>query len=112
MSFLGFATLINSLCGIPGVYIFGPILAAINPINPINWVIYLIYFAVLYYVPKIGSTFNTVNGVKSFGRAALWALLFYFITAYILYLIIYLVACRTAASVERSSTIVTRAMKE
>lgn len=112
MSFLAIATGLNFFCGIPGVTFIGPILAAINPINPINWIIYLILLAVLYYAPAVGSTFNTVNGAKSFGRAALWALLFYFIITYFLYLILILTICKGTASIARSSTVVSRAMKE
>lgn len=112
MAFLGAITGINYLCGIPGASIIVPLLAAINPINPINWIIYIVYLAVLYYVPKVGSVFNTSNGRKSLARAALWALVFYFITAYILYLILIFTVCGTSSVVEKKETIVARAMKE
>src|SRR5581483_6615587 len=96
---------IRTICGLPGVTFWGPILLEINPISLPNILLYVIILLSVYYGAQVDSWLNTVNGVKSWGRAALSAFIIYLIVAYILYFVLLLILCESVKAIPTTTMI-------
>lgn len=76
-------------CAIPGARAVGPIAASLVPLDPVNIACYVSWLLIL----KLSGAKWTTKLAPTWGKAALWAVPFYFGTAIPLYTVLFLIMC-------------------
>lgn len=91
--------IVQMLCGIPGSKIIGPLIAPLIPFNIFNLIVLLIFILALYFGPKNSFVNGTDKGDKNFGTSIGWSFLFYYLSMFIIYLVVFQVVCKTANAI-------------